>query len=127
MADRAISMDNGLSPDPGSVQSPPNGNGRIVKVEDLQRQFPVSAGMFRKPTHFVHAVDGVNFEIPTGGSLGLVGESGCGKTTTGKLIVKLYEPTEGHIYLREPGTESYTDLAALRGPRAEASFAAECR
>ena len=91
-------------------------NGAIIKVEDLRKLFPVSAGMFRKPTHFVHAVDGLNFEIPVGGSLGLVGESGCGKTTTGKLIVKLYEPTEGHIYLRDADNGAYTDLAGLRGP-----------
>jgi len=63
----------------------------IIKVERLEKRFPVSAGLFRKPKSFIHAVDDLNFEIPLGSSLGLVGESGCGKTTTGKLIVKLYE------------------------------------
>ena len=119
MADKAISMGDGVSSDPGSPQSPPNGNGWILKVENLQKQFPVSAGVFRKPAHFVHAVDGFNFEIPEGGSLGLVGESGCGKTTTGKLIVKLYEPTEGHIYLRDPGRRKLYRRGCSPGPRAE--------
>jgi len=93
-----------------------NGNRAIIKIEHLEKLFPVSAGMFRKPRNFVHAVDDLNFEIPAGGSLGLVGESGCGKTTTGKLIVKLYEPTGGHIHLRDRDKEGYTDLAVLRGP-----------
>jgi peptide/nickel transport system ATP-binding protein len=92
-----------------------NGNDAIIKVENLEKRFPVSAGMFRKAKNFIHAVDGLNFEIPVGGSLGLVGESGCGKTTTGKLIVKLYDPTAGHIYLRDRDGESYADLAALQG------------
>ena len=91
------------------------GNDAIIRVENLEKRFPVSTGIFRKATNFVHAVDGINFEIPTGGSLGLVGESGCGKTTTGKLIVKLYEPTDGSIHLRDPEGDTYTDLASLRG------------
>ena len=93
-----------------------NGHEAIIKVEHLEKRFPVSAGLFRKPKSFVHAVDDLNFEIPQGSSLGLVGESGCGKTTTGKLIVKLYEPTGGHIFLRDPDREGYTDVAVLRGP-----------
>ncbi len=93
-----------------------NGHEAIIKVERLEKRFPVSAGLFRKPKSFVHAVDDLNFEIPLGSSLGLVGESGCGKTTTGKLIVKLYEPTGGHIFLRDPDREGYTDVAVLRGP-----------
>jgi len=92
-----------------------NGFDSIIKVENLAKRFPVGAGMFRKAKNFIHAVDGVNFEIATGGSLGLVGESGCGKTTTGKLIVKLYDPTDGHIYLRDRDKDTYTDLAGLKG------------
>ncbi len=92
-----------------------NGNEALIRVEHLEKRFPVSAGLFRKPKNFIHAVDDLNFEIPVGSSLGLVGESGCGKTTTGKLIVKLYEPTDGHIFLRDPDREGYTDVAGLRG------------
>lgn len=69
----------------------------LVEVTDLKKLFPISRGMFRAPTEFVHAVDGINFAIAPGESLGLVGESGCGKSTTGRMLVKLLEATEGHI------------------------------
>jgi len=92
-------------------------NNVIMRVENLEKRFPVSRGMFRKPVNFVHAVDDISFAIPEGESLGLVGESGCGKTTTGKCIVKLYEPTGGHIYLRSRDTEDYVDLATIEGKR----------
>ena len=69
----------------------------LVKVENLHKWFPVSKGLFKKARDFIHAVDGLSFEILPGQSLGLVGESGCGKTTTGKLLVRLLDPTEGDI------------------------------
>jgi peptide/nickel transport system ATP-binding protein/oligopeptide transport system ATP-binding protein len=70
----------------------------ILEVRDLRMYFPVkSAGIFRRTIGQVQAVDGVSFQVPTGGSLGLVGESGCGKSTTGRLITRLYEPTGGTI------------------------------
>lgn len=69
----------------------------LIEVTNLQKLFPISRGLFRAPTEFVHAVDGINFEIAPGESLGLVGESGCGKSTTGQLLVKLLEATGGHI------------------------------
>jgi oligopeptide/dipeptide ABC transporter ATP-binding protein len=91
-----------------------NGNRALVKVQDLHKLFPVSKGLFARARNFIHAVDGINFEIAAGQSLGLVGESGCGKTTTGKLLTKLYEPTSGHMYLMgEDG--AYRDLAVLKG------------
>jgi peptide/nickel transport system ATP-binding protein/oligopeptide transport system ATP-binding protein len=80
----------------------------ILQVKDLQMYFPVkSPGVVRRTIGHVQAVDGVSFEVPAGGSLGLVGESGCGKSTTGRLITRLYKPTAGEI--RFDGT----DLAAL--------------
>ncbi len=70
----------------------------ILEVRDLRMYFPVrSAGIVRRTVGHVQAVDGVSFQVPKGGSLGLVGESGCGKSTTGRLITRLYEPTGGTI------------------------------
>jgi len=68
----------------------------LVEVKALKKYFPVSKGWGNEKT-FVRAVDGVDFSIDRGKTLGLVGESGCGKTTVGRLILKLIEPTEGEI------------------------------
>lgn len=70
----------------------------ILEVRDLRMYFPVkSSGVIRRTIGHVQAVDGVSFQVPEGGSLGLVGESGCGKSTTGRMITRLYEPTSGQI------------------------------
>lgn len=76
----------------------------LVKVENLQKLYPVQKGLFRKPTDFIHAVDDVSFEIAPGESLGLVGESGCGKTTTGRMLVRLTQASGGKILLRDNGS-----------------------
>ena len=89
-------------------------NGALVKVEGLRKYFPITPGLFRRSKSFIHAVDGVSFEIRKGESLGLVGESGCGKTTTGKLIARLYEPTGGHILLNDLEL-GQVDLAEVSG------------
>mgnify|MGYP002543797948 CR=1 FL=1 len=78
----------------------------ILRVEDLKVHFNAGGGLF-KPKKFVKAVDGVSFEIQEGETFGLVGESGCGKSTTGRAIVKIYNPTEGKIYV------SGKDISAL--------------
>jgi peptide/nickel transport system ATP-binding protein/oligopeptide transport system ATP-binding protein len=70
----------------------------VLSVENLRMYFPVKAsGIIRRTVGHVQAVDGVSFQVPAGGSLGLVGESGCGKSTTGRLIVRLLHPTGGSI------------------------------
>ncbi len=70
----------------------------VLTVKDLKMYFPVkSSGLVRRTIANVQAVDGISFQVPKGGSLGLVGESGCGKSTTGRLITRLYKPTGGSI------------------------------
>jgi len=70
----------------------------ILEVRDLKKHFPIySSGIIRRNIGAVQAVDGVSFAVPRGGALGLVGESGCGKSTTGRLITRLYDPTAGSM------------------------------
>ena len=78
--------------------------GARVRVENLSKLYPISKGAFRKAKDFVHAVDGVAFDIGPGESLGLVGESGCGKTSVGRLLVKLMGATGGRILINDDGT-----------------------
>jgi peptide/nickel transport system ATP-binding protein/oligopeptide transport system ATP-binding protein len=89
----------------------------ILQVTDLKKHFPVkSSGLFRRVIGQVQAVDGVSFEVPKGGALGLVGESGCGKSTTGRLITRLYDPTSGSMKFdgREIGNLSNKQMLPLR-------------
>jgi len=87
---------------------------KLVRVEGLRKWFPLGRGLFERNQSAIHAVDGVNFTIEAGRSLGLVGESGCGKTTTGRLLTRLETPTAGHIYMDDPALGA-VDLAALKG------------
>lgn len=74
----------------------------LVDVRGLKQYFPILGGVLRRPVGAVKAVDGVNLTIDRGQWLGLVGESGCGKTTLARTIVRLLRPTEGHIYFDVP-------------------------
>ena len=71
----------------------------ILDVQDIVKYFPVADGLWSKPTAWIKAVDGVTFQVHKGESFGLVGESGCGKTTLGRTILRLIEPTSGSIKL----------------------------
>ena len=81
----------------------------LIRVDNLVKYFPVASGFFNRQSGVVHAVDHVSFELQKGETLGLVGESGCGKSTVGRCILQIHPPTSGHIYYKDQ------DLTQLRG------------
>jgi oligopeptide/dipeptide ABC transporter ATP-binding protein len=83
----------------------------LVEVRDLKKHFPIHKGVFSRVSGQVHAVDGVSFQIGSGETLGLVGESGCGKSTVGRTLLKLLQPTAGRIIVHG---DDITDLDATR-------------
>lgn len=76
-------------------------NNVLLKVENLVMHFPIYRGVVRRQVGAVHAVDGISFDVVKGETLGLVGESGCGKSTTGRTILQLYKPTAGNVYFKD--------------------------
>ena len=77
----------------------------ILKLKNVRTYFPVRKGVFKRTVGHIKAVDGVNLEIYRGETLGLVGESGCGKTTLGKSILQLVKATEGEIIYNDKNNE----------------------
>ena len=93
----------------------------LLEVRNLKKHFPIQRGVFRRTVGHVRAVDGVDFSLRAGETLGLVGESGCGKTTTGRLVLRAVEATEGQVLFRRAGgdvvdvtTLAKEELIALR-------------
>ncbi len=88
----------------------------LIEVTDLKKHFPIRKGILQRTVGNVHAVDGISFAIEEGETLGLVGESGCGKTTVGRTVLRLVEPTSGSIKVRgqEIGGLSKTEMRPLR-------------
>jgi len=81
----------------------------LLRVENLKMHFPIYRGVFQRQVGAVLAVDGISFDVRRGETLGLVGESGCGKSTTGRAILQLYKPTAGNVHFEG------VDLIKLRG------------
>ncbi|MGB3409491.1 MAG: oligopeptide/dipeptide ABC transporter ATP-binding protein [Jannaschia sp.] len=88
----------------------------LVEVRDLKMHFPIYSGLFRRQVGAVKAVDGVTFSIMEGETLGLVGESGCGKSTCGRAVLRLYDITSGEIVIdgRAIGSDSQSSLRGIR-------------
>jgi oligopeptide transport system ATP-binding protein len=90
----------------------------LLRVRHLKKYFPIRGGLFSREIARVHAVDDVSFDIRPGETLGLVGESGCGKSTTGRTILRLVEPTAGEVWFQERNVTAL-DKRALRQIRKE--------
>ncbi len=87
-------------------------NDKLIEVRELKKHFPIQRGIFRKLVGHVRAVDGVSFDVHKGETLGLVGESGCGKTTLGRCLIRIYDTTAGEILYHTPDG-NVVNLAAL--------------
>ena len=87
--------------------------GALIQIDHLKKYFPIVSGFLKKTVVNLQAVDEVSFSIEEGETFGLVGESGCGKTTVGKVLLKLYQPTSGKVFFRGE------DITSIRGFRLE--------
>ena len=93
---------------PANTHATAGGNDEVVRVDDLKVHFPLTKGtIIQRQVATVQAVDGISFQVKRGGTLGLVGESGCGKSTTGLAILRMLEPTAGRIMFEGEDITSY--------------------
>ncbi|KRW92903.1 peptide ABC transporter substrate-binding protein [Alicyclobacillus tengchongensis] len=93
----------------------------VLEVKDLKKYFPIRSGVFKRTIGHVRAVDGVSFDVKPGETLGIVGESGCGKSTTGRMIMRLTTPTDGKILI-DGKDITHAKGAALRESRRHAQM-----
>jgi peptide/nickel transport system ATP-binding protein len=103
---------------PAEEKQPAFDEKMLLYVEGLKKYFPIQAGLMRRTVGYVKAVDDISFFVRVGETLGLVGESGCGKTTAGRTILRLYEPTGGRVFFKSrlmstTGEAEIVDLASL--------------
>jgi len=87
---------------PSTAEASPVGAGPLLEVISLKKHFPIQRGFLKRVVGYVKAVDDVNFFVKEGETLGLVGESGCGKTTTGRCILRAIDPSDGQIWYQDP-------------------------
>ena len=99
-----------------SNDAQPGSGSPLLEVRDLKTHFPVKRGLLQRTVDHVRAVDGVSFELGAGETLGLVGESGCGKTTVGRTLLRLVPATSGEVVFdgKSVFQQSATDMRALR-------------
>jgi ABC-type oligopeptide transport system ATPase subunit len=92
---------------------------KILELKNLKKHYPILGGVLRREIGSVKALDGIDLDIYRGECLGVVGESGCGKTTAGKAIIRLFKPTGGHVYYysKGAGPEVPADLAREKKSR----------
>ncbi len=112
LSTETLSTQTQVSTDTNGVHQPASGREPLLRVQHLVKRFPITTGIiFQKTIGHVHAVEDVSFDVHPGETLGLVGESGCGKTTVGRCILQLHRATSGSITLE--GVE----LTKLKGER----------
>ena len=88
----------------------------LIRVENLKKYYPIRGGVITHTTGYVHSVDGVSFSIAEGETLGLVGESGCGKSTVGRQLVGLETPTGGRLFYQGKDMEKLLTMYCLTIP-----------